>query len=331
MSWFLFGVHNILFSVVSVCGTASSVELLHRSFVLSGPVILDSAGLHQCCDRWHKNQSVRCPSPWENPELWMYNLLFLCPQKEPPELYHSLFLEPEGFWSISKLSCSLVLSSLQAVRICLSQAASKTNETETSSLSTCRKSWNIGRLFQFFASPGRIWELEVFWSSFHTDPGVGNVMSGDVFQTFTFVFSNPWSGTLSCQHLDSDKMHVSPSGSLLRSQNIAHLLQSLPSHGDGPCLVPQIFLLVSVWLVSHSSGVQELLQCFLKCSQRELPILLLNWYLCREKEDLGLPRWPSGCFELESYPKSPVLWIFKGWDYVSLISVFYGRYTVSAY
>lgn len=199
ISWFLFKVHHHLFSLVSVCSTASSVELpaaqlpcsqwSHDSWFCWASTVL-----------WQVRQKPVCPLPLfpGKPRSRMCDPLFLCPQGEAPQLYHSLLGEPQGFWGISELPCCLVLSSLQAMRIFLSQSASKTNETEISPLGTLLKSWNIGCLFQFFASPERSLELEVFWSSFHTEPVAGTLMSEDVsFQTFTFVFCSPWSCTLS--------------------------------------------------------------------------------------------------------------------------------------
>ena len=105
------------------------------------------------------------------------------------------------------------------------------------------------------------------------------VSEGVLVKNFSSVFCSPQSGIFSCQCLDLGKIQTSPSGTPLKSQTIAHMFQSsLPLPGENQrsgflfiCLfvfnyacrsgwgvygewVPQISLLATIRLVSHSPG-----------------------------------------------------------------------------
>lgn len=77
--------------------------------------------------------------------------------------------------------------------------------------------------------------------------------------------------------------------------------------GESREKVPWIFLLALMHLVSCLPGVQKPLNWLLDFSQRELiPVLLLNWYLCGRKDEMGLPILPSSWF----YPSPTATIVF---------------------
>lgn len=183
---------------------------------------------------FHQSAQLKRLGPL-NPFLWMYLLQttvfkfpirrffqFLFSRVCNLSLLLGVSVVLQVLWSCHKLpSCilfSVVPKHLQHVG---SPQCSETGETETSPSSSPWKIWNVGCMFQLFPSSGRSLELGVFSHLFHAEPRGGSMVNTCILvQTFAFVLSSLYPGTIFHQCLDSSKTEVSSLGSPQKSLHI---------------------------------------------------------------------------------------------------------------
>lgn len=139
----IFSSLSCLFIVLHIFGAATQPpcsQWSHDSRLRQAPSVL-------LMEETNTSLSAHSPALRKSRTLDLWSTVFcfcFCPSNR---LLNGIILflwNPQGFWSISKLPSSLILSCFQVMRLCLAQSASKTSEIGSSPLDT---PWIAGTLY----------------------------------------------------------------------------------------------------------------------------------------------------------------------------------------